>query len=103
MLVLFILLFISCALGFILDNNYFKYLKEKHPETWRKLGEPSLFYNNSMKMGDKIKQFESNKEYIILNDVVLTRIINFRRNYYVFYLIIFLSAITTTLYIQFHK
>ena len=57
-------LFGLIVIGFIINLVYIKnlrkllnYIKEKHPDKWKQMGEPSIFYNNSPKNVFQVLKF----------------------------------------------
>ena len=81
----FILIWILAAVGFIQEIIFLHYLKKRHFDAWRKLGEPVLFYNASIKIQQQMKLFETSGDYLKLNDSKLNRMIFFRNRFYFCY------------------
>lgn len=57
---------------FAMNMMLFRLLKARHPEKYKEMGEPSLFWNSSMKAGWAIFKFLMNREHKALNDGVVS-------------------------------
>jgi hypothetical protein len=79
---------------FILGARFLAYLRKKHPELWQNLGGPTLFINNSIKIGVRMRSFIKNKEYLKVNDVQLIKKATFLRYYSHIYIFVFIMAIS---------
>jgi hypothetical protein len=49
-------------------------LRKSHSEAFRDLGEPSLFYNNSISHGMRVVRFLLERDYLELHDPALNRV-----------------------------
>lgn len=73
-------LFVCCIIGGgVIEYNYYNYLKCNHRDVWHRLGQPEYFNNLSIKIKDQVKNFEKNKEYLILKDKKIENIIKFKK------------------------
>ena len=79
------------VLGFVINASYFyflwrlfKYLKENHPEKFKELGEPSLWWNNSPRNGIRIMKFLFSKDLIFSRNINLSK----NRSYARFFLVV---------------
>jgi len=77
----FFVLFIGIIVGFVVNLFYLNSvrkllnkLKEKHPENWKALGEPTMFLNNSPKNSLRVWRYIRKEEYKTLNDTELNAI-----------------------------
>ena len=73
-LLVFIVLFLSVFVWFFLVSRLYKLLSANHPEIYRKLGEPTLFWNNSPKTAFSLLKFVFTKQYLGNNDINLEKL-----------------------------
>lgn len=59
---------------FFLLRKIFILLKTKYPEKYKELGEPSLFWNNSIRNGVRVLKFLFSNDPIILKDTSLLKL-----------------------------
>jgi hypothetical protein len=87
------LLFISL----LVTNIFFlRRLSTRHVETWTQLGRPSLIRNNSIANNFSTLRFLRKKEYVALQDVVLTRLAKIVWAQGLLYLLVFGSSLLAT-------
>lgn len=60
--------FVIVAFYFLFLSRLFNLLKNKYPDKFRELGEPSLWWNNSPRNGIRVVRFISSKDPIFAND-----------------------------------
>jgi hypothetical protein len=65
--------FVDTALYFIFLRKLFNLLKNKYPEKYKELGEPSLWWNNSPRNGVRTLRFISSKDPLFESDKELLR------------------------------
>jgi len=76
-LVLFCLCFGLTVVYLFKVHKLFGYLKDKEPETWKNLGRPHLFFNNTPITGFKFLRFLYRKDYLILaNPATREKVLN---------------------------
>jgi hypothetical protein len=51
---------VTIFLGYFYTGKIIRILKTKYPDVWISLGEPSLFFNNSIKNSRNLKKFLKN-------------------------------------------
>lgn len=91
--IVFLVLGVGVAVGFVLHSRFLKILKTRHPDVWETLGKPSLFLNNSIKNGWAVQRFLFKKEYLSLNDPLFISQCNFLRSFGQAYLLFFVGII----------
>lgn len=74
---------------FILLKIIFTKLEREHPEKYKQMGEPSLFWNNSMKTGLATLEFIGKREHKDLNNTALSKLSDFALVFFVIYTVIF--------------
>jgi len=87
--ILFIVLAISCLVGFILHCVFLSRLRTRHPQTWEALERPALFLNNSIGNGVAVQRFLWQRKYRELGDEQFVRFADFLRLYYAAYTVLF--------------
>ena len=87
---LFAVLFLSVFVWFFLVVRLFKLLKSEHPEKYREMGEPTLFWNNSPKTSWELMKFLLKRDYIDMNDPKLSTLGNAMLVFFVLYTLGFL-------------
>ena len=93
MLIIFIVLCLSAFIGLALYSGVLNTLKNKHGETWKALGEPSLFLNNSVSNSFSVQGFIFGKKYKELNDPDFTKQCNILRIFQLAYILFFASIL----------
>lgn len=85
-----IFIFLICLgiVGLTVYASLLAYLKRSHQETWKSLGSPSLFLNNTILNGFRTQAFLLKRKYVTLNDPHLTR--NADRLIFIYYSYLFL-------------
>lgn len=91
--ILFLGFIISILLSNFIEFKYYKYLKENHKDIWLKLGEPEMFSNLSIKIRNRVKEFENKKEYLLVNDAGLERFIKLKNSVNLFSCVILLCCL----------
>ena len=71
--ILFITAFIINVLYFFSLRRLFHLLKNKYPEKFKELGEPSLWWNNSPRNGIRIVRFLSSNDPLFSTEAELSR------------------------------
>lgn len=71
----------------------FRRLKSKHPPKYREMGEPSLFWNNSMKTVWSTLKYLFKREHKELNDSSLSLLSDSMLVFLVIYMILFFGLI----------
>lgn len=74
---------------FVLLKIIFTKLEREHPEKYKQMGEPSLFFNNSLKTGLVTLKFIGKREHNNLNDPALSKLSDFALVFFVIYAVIF--------------
>ncbi len=62
------------AASVIIDAIFLRFLRTRHPEVWRELGEPSMIRNNTAAMSVRISGYLFSRRYRNLPDRTLVRI-----------------------------
>jgi len=91
--VLFLLVFVSCAIGLGLHCILLSRLRSRHPLTWEALGRPTLFFNNSIANGLAVQRFLWRREYATLGDSQFSRFAAFLKGYMLAYLLLFILTV----------
>jgi hypothetical protein len=91
--ILFVLLFVSCAVGIVLHHVFLSRLRSRHSQTWEVLGRPTLFLNNSIINSLAVLRFLWRRDYRTLGDDEFTRLAGFLRGYMVAYLVLFVVTV----------
>lgn len=84
---------ITTVLGLAWHHTFLSRLRIHHPETWAKLGQPSLVLNNSIQKSISVLLFLWRKEYQDLDDPETVRIGNLLRSFLIIHLLLFVSAV----------
>ena len=63
------------AAGVLNHARVLRILRERHPQTWRTLGEPTLIRNNSIANSRKVRSFLRKREHESLRDSELGRVV----------------------------
>lgn len=82
-------------IGLFLIKYILTLLERKHLNTYKELGEPSIFWNNSAKNNFLFYGFLFKRKYLKLND----RLINILCNILLFYFIIYTVLIITLFFL----
>lgn len=89
--VLFPFLMAMVLIWFLMVATLFKRLRAKHPETYKEMGEPSLFWNNSMKTNWAMLEFLRKRRHKGLNDKSLSLLSDFMLVFLAVYMALFLG------------
>ena len=77
--VLFVLslpvLVVNTVTGFVLHYFFLRRMRTGHPETWRRLGSPTMILNNSVGNGLRTTAFVWKREWKRLKDPVVARLV----------------------------
>jgi hypothetical protein len=84
----FFVLLIAAFIGFGIHREFRQQLRNRHPETWARLGKPS-FWNNSMQNSFAVLRFLWKKEYEAVGDPEFTRVAHALRTFNIIYLLLF--------------
>jgi hypothetical protein len=90
-LIFFLLSF--AALGFAFHCRFLHQLRKRHPAVWQSLGQPSLFWSNTMGTRFEVWRFLWKKDYRDLADPQFNRIAGLLRTYKIAYLILFIAIV----------
>jgi len=71
---IFTVLFLLVFVWFFLVSRLYKLLSSKHPDIYKNLGEPTLFWNNSPKSAFLLMKFIFKKQYLGSNDHKLEKL-----------------------------
>lgn len=74
--------------GAVLHTMLLSRLRTHHPQTWMRLGHPTIFVGRLAVM-----RFLLNGEYVSLGDVQLTRLARFLRRYLALYVVFLLVVV----------
>lgn len=88
--VLFGVLFCSVFVWFALCVKLFKMLETRHPVKFNAMGRPSLVMNNNLSNNISFMRFLLKREYVELNDPVVSRLSSVMLVYLIVYLIGFM-------------
>jgi hypothetical protein len=91
--ILFIALFVSTGIGFVLQHRFLSRLRTRHAQTWEALGRPTLFLNNSIGNSLAVLRFLWRREYQSLGDHRSVRLASFLRGYLAIHFLLFLFAV----------
>jgi hypothetical protein len=75
----------------------FRRPKTQHSATFRALGSPSLFWNNSLRTGWSFMRFLYRSEWKDLDDPILSRVCQFMSVLFVLYVLLFMSPLAFAL------
>jgi hypothetical protein len=96
--ILFGVLMAMVLIWFAMIFSLFRMLKNSHPEKYKEMGEPSLFWNNSMKTAWATIKFLFRREHKVLNNSTLSflsdSMIVFFALYFVLFFGLFMSVIS---------
>jgi len=76
------LMMLAILVTLVSVHTLLKYLRENQVNTWHRLGDPSIFVNNSLRNNYMVLKFLFRKEYLALSDCLLTRMATKVRVYY---------------------
>ena len=91
--ILFIALFVSAGIGFVLQHTFLLRLRTRHAQTWEALGCPTLFVNNSVGNSLAVFRFLWRRQYQSLGDQQSVRLASFLRGYLVVYFVLFMFVV----------
>jgi len=81
------------VVGIILDAVLLSYLKNRQPQVWQTLGQPSLFLNNSIRNNMSMIKFLWKKEYLGANDSTLNLIARLTYYFGIFYMMFLIGLL----------
>ena len=87
--IIFWILIAMVFIWFGLIITLFRRLKIKHSEKYKEMGQPSLFWNNSMKSGWSTLKFLCKREHQILGDPTLAFLSDSMLVFFAVYLVLF--------------
>jgi hypothetical protein len=87
--IIFGILMAMVFIWFILLKSIFIRLERQHPEKYKQMGSPSLFWNNSMKTQFSTFKFICKREHKDLNNPGLSKLSDFTLVFFVVYLFLF--------------
>jgi hypothetical protein len=85
----FVILMISCIVGFALHSYFLRELRSRHPDIWESLGRPTLIMNNSISNGLAVQRFLWRREYESLDDPEFVQLSRVLRTFGIAYLVLF--------------
>jgi hypothetical protein len=77
---LFVLAILMIFAFYLIHKIYCK-LKVNHPDVYKSLGEPTVFFNYSIKKGFLVGKFLKTQKYLELKDMALTKLCGFYSKY----------------------
>jgi hypothetical protein len=89
----FSLLIIVFIIGVILNLAFLNRLKKSHALKWKELGEPTLFYNNSIKNSLGVKKFIRERQDLALGDSRLSLLTMLNKYFGIIYVIYFIAFV----------
>ena len=98
--ILYAALAIFLIIGLVLPCLVLDRLKKKHPQVWRELGSPSLFFNNSISNNIKTMRFIWRNEHRYLNDQYLNQIVALEKWLFLVYSISFAMFVAVLSFIE---
>jgi hypothetical protein len=81
-------LLVFSALGLALHFYFVRQLRERHPRVWESMGQPSVFWSNTLGTRFEVWRFLWKKEYEELGDSQFTRLAGLLRIYKIAYAIL---------------
>lgn len=91
--ILFVTAIIINAFYFFFLRKLFNLLKNKYPEKFKELGEPSLWWNNSPRNGMRVLRFISSKDPLFSSDNELFKTRTFAVVFLCLYITIFITLL----------
>lgn len=91
--VLLLFVFLDFSINVVILNR----LKVHYANKWRELGEPSLFFNNSIKNSLRFISFKWSAEHNQLKDKLLSNIVLFEKLLSIIYVALFIFLIVVLL------
>ncbi len=88
----FIIVFVVCVSGMVLQSVFLNMLKRRHPQAWNDLGCPS-FLNNSIRSCWNVMRFIKRERFRDLGDKQLTSFGIFLKWFTLAYLLLFLLTL----------
>ena len=89
------ILFLIAIIHLFLMKHFFSLLKKRHPKKYKELGEPTVYFNSSMKNQILVFMFFVKRDYIKLNDSKIKNLCIFLTIYYLIFIILFLTFFIT--------
>ena len=89
MLMAVMILVVMCLTGFVLNAQMLRYLRAQHSEVWKRLGSPTLFFNNSIQNNRAVNSFLKTRAYENLDDPTLEKRCRFLKIFNHLYLVVF--------------
>lgn len=71
-----LLMFLALG-GLLLNRHFYRRLKANYPDTYKSLGEPTLFFNHSIKNSILVNKFIWKRQYLNLSDKGFKKFCNF--------------------------
>ncbi len=91
---LLFLLFVLCALvSYAMMTQLYRILRERHPAVYDSLGQPTLFWNNSMKNGFAVLAFILGGRFRETHDPEVIRLCRFIRVFSYAYWVFFVAVV----------
>ena len=91
----FVLLFVGCIGGMILQQFFYSRLRKLHTATWEKLGKPVIILNAGMIGSIQFIKFLWRREYESLPDRKTVAFGRFLRAYFICFVLLFALIILT--------
>ena len=95
--IMFSTMMFMVLIWFVLLKVIFTKLERYHPEKYKMMGEPSLFFNNSIKTGFTTLKFIGKREHKTLNDPTLSKLSDFALIFFIVYSVIFFGMFVAIL------
>lgn len=89
----FAFMFVAVLVWFLLCVKLFNSLKERHPETYKNMGSPSLFKNNTFSNNINFLKFLFKKEWQQLGDESIEKLGNIMLSFIIAYSALFIVFI----------
>jgi hypothetical protein len=90
--IVFVILMVMVFVWFGMIIYFDRRLKTKHPVKFKEMGEPHLFWNNSMKTTWTTMKFLFLREHKTLNDKTLSFLSDFMLVFLLFYTVVFFGV-----------
>jgi hypothetical protein len=90
---LFVVLFVSCVSGMIVQQVFTSRLRKLHTETWVQLGKPVIFLNSGFLNTCRFIRFMWRKDYEALPDKKTVALGRFLRAFLIVYTIFFVMLV----------
>jgi hypothetical protein len=93
--VIFLVFFISFVVSYAAMGQLHRILRERHPAVYDSLGQPTLFWNNSMKNSFAVLGFILSGRFRETHDLEVIRLCRFIRAFNYAYLAFFVAVVVT--------